>query len=53
MALIVFWFVFHCHGNEIKISSSIVDMEGERMSFRSFSILKHIIGQHGLLYVGA
>ena len=26
--LFVGWFVFHCHGNEIKISSMMADIEG-------------------------
>jgi hypothetical protein len=39
MALIVCWFVFHCHGNEIKISSTMSDIAGVRMGVRSCSNL--------------
>jgi hypothetical protein len=38
MALFVCWFVFHCHGNEIKNSSTMADT-GVRMIVRSCSSL--------------
>jgi hypothetical protein len=38
MALFVCWFVFHYHGNEIKISSTMGDIQGVRTIFRSCSI---------------
>jgi hypothetical protein len=40
-AVFVCWFVFHCHGNEIKISNTntMADIEGVRMSVRSCSNL--------------
>jgi len=39
--LFVCWFVPHCHGNEIKISSTMADIhvEGDRMCVRSCSNL--------------
>jgi hypothetical protein len=39
MALFICWFVFHCHGNGIKISSTMIDIEGDRMSVRFCSNL--------------
>ena len=33
------WFVFHCHGNEIKISSMMADTEGIKTNVRTCSNL--------------
>ena len=38
-ALIVCWFAFHCHGNEIKISGTMTDTAGVRMGVRFCSNL--------------
>jgi hypothetical protein len=39
LKLIVCWFVFHCHGNELKISSTMADIGGVRRRVRSCSNL--------------
>jgi hypothetical protein len=39
MALFDGWFVFHCHGNETKISSKMADIGAVIMNVRPYSSL--------------